>query len=150
MNSRPGGFFAEIAKESMARPRTYRDLIAWQKAMSLARKVYAETEVLPKREAFGLVDQMRRAAVSIPSNIAEGYGRLTDLQFRHFLGTARGSTFELQTQTELTIDLGYLDEERGRNLLEQEAEVGRILNGLLKSLRTNSANSANPASSAKG
>lgn len=93
---------------------------------------------------------MRRAAISIPSNIAEGYGRLSDLQLRHFLGNARGSLFELQTQTELAVDLGYMDKQKGAELLELEAEVGRILNGLLKSLRTNAAIAANPANSAEG
>jgi four helix bundle protein len=134
----------------MARPKSYRELIAWQKAMILARDVCKQTESLPKREAYGMADQMRRAAVSVPSNIAEGYGRLTDLQLRHFLGNARGSLFELQTQTELAIDLGYLEKEKERQLFEQEAEVGRILNGLLKSLRSNSANSAGSASPAEG
>jgi four helix bundle protein len=81
----------------MARPKSYRDLIAWQKSMALARNVYALTETLPKREAYGLADQIRRAAVSIASNIAEGHGRLSDLQFRHFLGNARGSLCEMQT-----------------------------------------------------
>jgi four helix bundle protein len=131
----------------MARPKSYRDLIAWQKAMKLARDVYALTESMPRREAYGMADQMRRAAVSVASNIAEGYGRLTDLQFRHFLGNARGSLFELQTQTELAIDLGYLDKGKGGQLFEQGEEVARIVNGLLKSLMSNS---ANPAISAEG
>jgi hypothetical protein len=74
----------------MARPKSYRDLIVWQKAMTLARQVYALTESLPKREAYGLVDQMRRSSVSVASNVAEGHGRLTDLQFRHFLALRAG------------------------------------------------------------
>src|SRR5947209_4599857 len=129
----------------MARPQSYRDLIAWQKAMILARRVYKVTETLPRREAFGMTDQMRRASVSVASNIAEGYGRLTDLQFRHFLGNARGSLFELQTQMELAIDLGYVEKEMGRELFEQGSEVARILNGLLRSLATQA---ARPSSSA--
>jgi four helix bundle protein len=136
----------------MARPKSYRDLILWQKAMALARSVYQLTETLPKREAFGLTDQIRRSAVAIPSNVAEGHGRLTDLQFRHFLGNARGSLCEMQTQLELAIDLGYLDKKQGTELMEKGSEVARILNGLLKSLgsgrRSNSASSANPANSA--
>jgi len=116
----------------MARPRSYRDLIAWQKAMALARHVYELTEKLPKREAYGLSDQIRRAAVSVASNIAEGYGRLTDSQFRHFLGNARGSLYEVQTQVELATDLVYLDGENGRLLLDQGWEAARIINGLLK------------------
>jgi four helix bundle protein len=130
----------------MARPKNYRDLIVWQKAMALAREAYAITEYLPKRETYGLADQIKRDAISVASNIAEGHGRLTDLQFRHFLGNARGSLYEMQTQVELAIDLGYLDKEKGSQLMEQGFEVARILNGLLKSLRarTNptSANSA--------
>jgi four helix bundle protein len=135
----------------MARPKSYRDLIAWQKAMALAKCAYLCTESLPWREAYGLADQIRRAAVSIPSNIAEGYGRLSDLQFRHFLGNARGSLCELRTQVELATDLGYFDKEIGRQLMEQGAEVARIMNGLIASLGsaadagdggTNPANSA--------
>jgi four helix bundle protein len=136
----------------MARPKSYRDLIAWQKGMALARRAYELTEELPKREAYGLTDQIRRAAVSVPSNIAEGYGRLSDLQFPQFLGTARGSLCEMQTQIELATDLGYMKGEAGRELLGQATEVARIINGLLKALGTRlreaRANSANPADSA--
>ena len=141
----------------MARPKSYRDLIVWQKAMALTRQVYRLTENLPKREAYGLTDQMRRAAVSVASNIAEGYGRLSDLQFRQFLGNARGSLCELQTQVELATDLDYLKKEDGRELMVEAAEGGRILNGLIVSLNpspiakasgTSSANPANPASPA--
>jgi four helix bundle protein len=136
----------------MARPKSYRDLIVWQKAMALARQAYALTESLPKREAYGLTDQIRRSSISVASNIAEGHGRLTDLQFRHFLGNARGSLYEMQTQMELAIDLGYLDKEKGLELMDQGWEVARILNGLLRSLRSgarsNSASPANPANSA--
>jgi four helix bundle protein len=149
------GLLVSGERESMARPKSYRELIAWQKAMVLARSAYKATENLPGREAFGLSDQIRRAAVSVPSNIAEGHGRLSDLQFRQFLGTARGSLCELQTQVELATDLGYLKSEAGRELLGQATEVARIINGLLKSLgtrsreaRTDSANPANTASPA--
>jgi len=74
----------------MARPKSYRELIVWQKAMAMAKRAYELSQGLPKSESYGLLTQMRRAAVSVPSNIAEGHGRLTDLQFRHFLGNARG------------------------------------------------------------
>ena len=117
--------------------------------MALAREAYSLTESLPKREAYGLADQIRRSSVSIASNIAEGHGRLTDLQFRHFLGNARGSLYEMQTQVELSIDLNYLNKERGNELLEHGYEVARIVNGLIKSLRPGAkSNSANPANSA--
>jgi four helix bundle protein len=139
----------------MARPKSYRELVLWQKAMALARNVYAFTETLPSREAFGLVNQIRRAATSVPSNVAEGFGRLSDLQFRHFLGNARGSLYEMQTQVELASDLGYLSKVKGNELMEQSSEVARILNGLLVSLstratsgKTSTAIFANPANSA--
>lgn len=119
----------------MARPKDYRDLIVWQKAMVLARSAYAVTGKLPRGEAFGLIAQIRRAAVSIPSNIAEGHGRLTDLQFRHFLGNARGSVYELRTQFELAADLGFIDPKAALQLMEQSAEVTRLINGLIASMQ---------------
>jgi four helix bundle protein len=139
----------------MSRPKSFRELIAWQKAMALARQVYLLTANMPGREVYGLVSQIRRAAVAIPSNIAEGYGRLTDTQFRHFLGNARGSLCELQTQLELAADLGYMSREAEHQLTEQGTEVARLINGFLASLkhanpatRTNPASTANPASPA--
>ncbi|HEY2859083.1 MAG TPA: four helix bundle protein [Terracidiphilus sp.] len=130
----------------MARPKSYRVLIAWQKSMTLARNACALTETLPRRESYGLANQMKRAAISISSNVAEGYGRLTD--FRHFLGNARGSLFELQTQTELAVDLGYIEQEKVVILIRLGEEFGRILNGLLRSLSPRS--TTNPASPAQG
>jgi four helix bundle protein len=120
----------------VARPKSYRDLIVWQKAMALARQTYALSEKLPKSEAYGLLSQMRRTAVSVPSNIAEGHGKLTDLQFRHFLGNARGSLYlyEMQTQLELAGSLGYLDEKHVRELMDQGSEVARLINGLVSVL----------------
>jgi four helix bundle protein len=102
--------------------------------MSLTRAVYRETEALPKGEMFGLQSQMRRAAVSVPSNIAEGHGRLNDGHFRQFLATSRGSLFELQTQLELAGDLKFLDETSVKGLMEQCEEVARLMNGLLAAL----------------
>jgi four helix bundle protein len=110
-------------------------LIVWQKSMKLARAAYHLTNGLPKKEAYGLVTQLRRAAVSVPSNIAEGHGRLADLQFPHFLGNARGSLYELQTQIELARDLGFLDTERVTEFMEQGSEVARLINGLITSMR---------------
>ena len=137
----------------MARPKDYRELIVWQKAMGLAREAYSLTGGFPKKESYGLAAQIRRVAVPIPSNIAEGHGRLTDLQFRHFLGNARGSLCELLTQIELACDLGYLDKQSLRDLMDHGSEVARLINGLVASLRradvdTSSANRANSASSA--
>jgi four helix bundle protein len=86
---------------------SYRDLKVWQKAMDLAVDIYAATANFPAEERFGIVQQMRRAAVSIPSNIAEGYGRRTARQRYNFLENSLGSTFELETQTELSSRLGF-------------------------------------------
>src|SRR5215471_6919731 len=111
----------------MARTRSYRELIGWQKAMKLARLAYKLSSDFPRKEAFGLVAQLRRAVVSVPSNIAEGHGRLTDSQFRHFLGNARGSLYEAQTQIELARDLGYLGSKEAVEFMAQGEEVARLL-----------------------
>ena len=118
----------------MARSKSYRELIVWQKAMSLARQAYTLTRGLPKSEAYVLLTQVRRAAVSVPSNIAEGHGRLTDSQFRHFLGNARGSLYEMQTQVELAGGLGYIEEKLVEELMVQGGEVARLINGLVSVL----------------
>jgi|SRR6185437_2740889 len=115
--------------------RHFRDLLVWQRAMKLARDVYSATHDFPKREMFGLTSQLCRAAVSIPSNIAEGHGRLSDRSFAVFLGQARGSLYELETQLELAESLGYISKNALRGLLTESAEVGRMLNGLLSKLR---------------
>jgi four helix bundle protein len=103
--------------------------------MALAGRVYRETEHLPSKEVYGLQSQMWRAAVAVPSNIAEGHGRLNDGHFRQFLAFARGSLFELQTQLELAGDLSMLDRSRLAALMEGCEEVGRLINGLLATLR---------------
>jgi len=121
------------------RTRNYRDLIAWQKAMVLARQVYVLTQQLPADERFGLTSQLRRSAVSVPSNIAEGHGRLTDRVLRVFLGNARGSLFEVETQVLLAIDLGFVTPDAASGVLTLAAEVARILNGLLKTLEADEA-----------
>ena len=115
--------------------RSYRDLVVWQKAVEFVTEIYRLTHTFPKEEMFGLMSQMRRAAVSIPSNIAEGHGRLSRKEYIHFLGNARGSMAELETQVIIAVNLGYLDEGKTNRLLEQAGELGRILNGLLASLR---------------
>lgn len=89
--------------------KSYKDLVVWQKAMKLVTDVYAATKKFPKDEAFGLSSQARRAAVSIPSNIAEGQARLSEKEFRYFLGNARGSLMELETQIQVAENLGYLE-----------------------------------------
>lgn len=102
--------------------------------MALVSDVYRCTQCFPKEEIYGLTSQIRRAAVSVPSNIAEGQGRLTRGEFKQFLGHARGSVFELETQVSIARDLGFLDEKTTNNLLERIREIGRILSGLLNSL----------------
>jgi four helix bundle protein len=109
----------------------YRDLIAWQKAKSLALDVYRCTGRFPRDEIYGLSSQMRRAAVSVPSNIAEGKGRYSKKEFVQFLYHARGSLLELETQVSIAHDLEYLDLLVFENLESQTEELGRILNGLI-------------------
>jgi four helix bundle protein len=115
--------------------QSYRQLIAWQKAMELVEEVYRVTRAFPSDERFGLTSQMRRCAVSIPSNIAEGHGRLTTKDFQHFLAQARGSLHELETQLMLAIRLTLTDSDDLKAVLAHAEEVGRILNGLLASTR---------------
>ncbi len=114
--------------------RSYRDLIAWQKGVDLVTGIYRATQHFPKEELYGLVSQLRRAAVSVPSNIAEGQGRLSTGEFKQFLGHARASLFEVETQLEIVLRLEYLSEESIHPLLAQCSELGRIINGLLASL----------------
>jgi four helix bundle protein len=102
--------------------------------MALVLNVYRCTQAFPKIETYGLTSQLRRAAVSVPSNIAEGQARLSTGEFRQFLGNARGSLMEVETQVCIARDLGYLDQNQSDCLLNDTAEVGRILNGLLASL----------------
>jgi four helix bundle protein len=106
----------------------------WKKSMNLVLAVYRNTQTFPRTETYGLVSQLRRAAVSIPSNIAEGQARLSTGEFRQFLGDARGSLMEVETQVLLARELGYFEHDESESLLAAAAEVGRILNGLLNSL----------------
>jgi four helix bundle protein len=109
-------------------------MVAWQKAMDLVTATYRATAGFPKEEQFGLTSQLRRAAVSIPSNIAEGQGRLSEKVFRHFLGQVRGSLLEVETQLQIAQNLGYTQLRQTSELLKACGEVGRILNGLLASI----------------
>jgi four helix bundle protein len=110
----------------------YRKLIVWQKARELAECVYRETQQFPKVEIFGLTQQMRRAAISILSNIAEGQGRYTRRDCRRFLLIARGSATELEAQIVISSDLQFLSPKAAGDLENRATEVCRILNGLLK------------------
>jgi len=102
--------------------------------MALVLNVYRCTQAFPKIETYGLTSQLRRAVVSVPSNIAEGQARLSTGEFKQFLGNARGSLTEVETQILIARGLGYLDPTQSDCLLGDAAEVGRILNGLLVSL----------------
>jgi four helix bundle protein len=119
--------------------RTYRELLVWRKAKNLATLVYRETEILPKAERFGLTSQMRRAAVSVASNIAEGQGRLTKGEFRQFLSQARGSILERETQLAIACELGYLPEAKYQSLDTHSFQVLGLPNRLIESLSVRSA-----------
>lgn len=114
--------------------QSYRDLIAWQKSLELVLEIYRCTEIFPRTETYGLVSQLRRAAISVPSNIAEGHERISTGEFRQFLGRALGSLMEIETQIIVAERLEYLDKEKSAQLLERTSEVGKVLNGLLRSL----------------
>ncbi|MGO8793315.1 MAG: four helix bundle protein [Candidatus Sulfotelmatobacter sp.] len=114
---------------------SYKDLIAWQKAMKLVAAIYDATEGFPSPEQFGLVSQLRRAAVSIPSNIAEGKEHYSNRDFARFLRQARGSLAEIETQILIAQERQYLSESAATKLTEQTNELGRILSGLINSLK---------------
>jgi len=109
----------------------FRDLIAWQKSMDLVIDVYQITKSFPNSEQFGLTSQIRRAVVSVPSNIAEGNGRMSSKEFRHFLSIANGSLREVETQLIIAQRLGYFDDEN-ENVSNKIFEIGKLILGLIK------------------
>ncbi|MDZ7315243.1 MAG: four helix bundle protein [candidate division KSB1 bacterium] len=115
--------------------QSYRELIVWQKSVALAKRIYLSTSQLPKEETYGMQSQMRRAAVSIPANIAEGQARQSTGEFLQFLGIARGSLAELETLLILCEALNLLDKPNVTALLSDCEEIGKLLSGLIKSLR---------------
>ncbi len=115
--------------------KSYQDLVVWQKAMSLVTEIYRISQKFPKEEIFGLTSQIRRAAVSIPSNIAEGQGKSSTGEFKSFLGHAKGSLAELETQILIAKNLNFVSENEVDQLLILIAEVGRIFNGLVSALK---------------
>lgn len=117
---------------------SYRDLRVWKASMELVVRVYEETSSFPGSETYGLTAQMRRAAVSVPSNIAEGKGRLTDRDRAHFFSQARGSLLEIETQIMIANRLHYVSDGVAKSLLAQAAETGRMLNALIESIRPRS------------
>jgi four helix bundle protein len=116
--------------------RGFKDLFAWQRAMQMVRAVYELTAQFPTAERFGLSGQMRRAAISVPSNIAEGYGRVTTGEFIQFLGHARGSSAEVETQLMIARDLHFSSDETIDDAERLCFEVSRLLTGLMRSLKT--------------
>jgi four helix bundle protein len=120
--------------------KTYQDLLAWQKGIDLCELIYRASADFPRHELYGLTSQIRRAAVSVPSNIAEGAGRITKGEFIQSIGHAHGSLLELETQLIVAQRLGYLDSNRSEDLLETANEVGKLANGLIRSLRRGPSN----------
>ncbi len=114
---------------------SFRDLRVWQEAMALTAEIYKSTVGFPKHELYGLSQQVRRAAVSVPSNIAEGKGHYSDKEFLHFLFHARGSLLEVQTQLLIAEQLQYLSKQDAQRLTSMAEGVGRALSGLIGSLR---------------
>jgi four helix bundle protein len=112
----------------------YRDLRAWRLAVELADEIYTVTETWPSREQFGLTSQTRRAAVSVPANIAEGQGRLGKREFRHHCSISNGSICELETLVHLAALRRFIDSETELKLLARSDDVGKVLRGLIKSL----------------
>jgi len=115
-------------------PRSHRDLKVWQISLDVTETLYRVTSDWPKHEQYGLISQVRRAAVSVPANIAEGAGRRTPGEFMHFVGIARGSLAELETLLIVARRLDYLDEPTHRAIFNDLLELGRMSTGLLRSL----------------
>ena len=120
----------------MATLKNYRDLKVWKLSMDFVEAIYKALKTFPREERYGICDQIRRAAVSVPSNIAEGFGRDTPKEFAHFLSIARGSLYEVMTQLEIASRLGYLAQDSG--LYSQAESIGKMLNSLKKRLAASS------------
>ncbi len=117
--------------------KTYRDLIVWQKSMELVTQIYKITKTFPKEENYGLISQIRRCAVSIPSNIAEGYGRQSTNDYLRFLKISIGSLYETQTQLEIALNLEYLSGDEFKMIYELSREIERMLSSLCKKITNN-------------
>ncbi len=118
----------------MGSVKTHRDLQIWQKSMDFVSMIYSATNNFPDSEKFGLTSQARRAAVSVPANIAEGYGRRSNRDFKRFLNIAMGSLFELQTEIELSTRLGFLDDSTFNELYEYSREIERMMSSFMRTL----------------
>jgi four helix bundle protein len=125
-------------KKPISAKQSFRDLQVWQRSMELTVAVYRLTQAFPREEAFGLTSQLRRSAISIPSNIAEGHDRMNPRELRHFLVIARGSNCELQTQLDISATLGFGDPQLHNRAHGLSQEVENMLFALLARLRSNS------------
>jgi len=114
--------------------KTYTELFVWQKSMELVTAIYRETRNFPKEEVYGLTSQIRRCAISIPSNIAEGFGRKSQQDFIRFLKISMGSLFELQTQLRIAKNLDYLEEVNFNTVFEESREIERMLSAFIQSI----------------
>lgn len=123
--------------------RSYRDLEVWQRAMDLVTSIYGLSQHFPKEEIYGLTSQLRRAAVSVPSNIAEGQSKRSTKDYVRFLQIAYGSIAEMETQLMIARNLNYLNTEAAESTLTECATIGRMLNGLINSLQLSEARSPN-------
>ena len=126
--------FSNRAVRANGKAQSYRDLLVWQKSIALAKTIYKLTAEFPSEEKFGMISQMRRAAVSVPSNIAEGQARNTTGEFVLFISHAEGSLAELDTQLILSVELGFLSAERAKPCGTAIEELRRMLNGLRRAV----------------
>lgn len=115
--------------------RSFKDLIVWQRSMDLAVRIYRTTQKLPASERFGLTSQLRRASVSIPSNIAEGYGRQSTGYYRQFLSISRGSLMEVETQINICERLKYLAQSDTEDIFKEIIEISKMLTSLISKIR---------------
>jgi len=114
--------------------KSFRDLNIWQKGIDLVKDIYKETQNFPRQEIYGLTNQIRRAAISIPSNIAERHIRQHRAEFRQFLSVALGSLAELETQIVISRELNYISTEKSLNVIDQMGSLGKMIRGLIKKL----------------
>ncbi|MCT4588621.1 MAG: four helix bundle protein [Carboxylicivirga sp.] len=115
--------------------KTFRELVVWQKSMDLVTEIYEKTRNFPDEEKYGLTNQIRRASVSIPSNIAEGFGRKSDGDFARFVSIAMGSNYEVQTQLEIARNVGFMETGQLKILIEKLEEIDKMLKGLKSKLK---------------
>lgn len=115
--------------------KSYKDLFIWQKSMVLVTGIYTITKTFPASEMYGLTSQLRRSAVSIPSNIAEGYGRNSTNDYKRFLQIAGGSLYELQTQIEIAFNLKYLEEQKHIEIIDLSIEIDKMLYSIIQKIK---------------